>query len=93
MQIGEKYNCSGENFRGLLAFAAPKDATPLIFAEKTFANSHKTAKWYPYRHQSLLYPTVQVHVNRSFGSGDIIAQSYPYGIIPVLASEGLPRRF
>ena len=48
MQIGEKYNCSGENFRGLLAFAAPKDATPPIFAGKTFVNSHKTAKWYPY---------------------------------------------
>ena len=39
-----KYDIRGENFRGLLAFAAPKDATPPNFAEKTFANSHKTAK-------------------------------------------------
>ena len=36
----------GENYRGLLVFAgAPKDATPSNFAEKTFANSHKTAKF------------------------------------------------
>ena len=27
----------GENYRGLLVFAAPKDATPSNFAEKTFA--------------------------------------------------------
>ena len=41
LRIGEKYNFCGENFRGLLAFAAPKDTTPQNFAEKTFANSHK----------------------------------------------------
>ena len=29
-QIGEKYDFHGENFRGLLAFATPKDATPQI---------------------------------------------------------------
>ena len=34
-----------ENIRGLLAFAVPKDATPLNFVEKTCANSHKTAKF------------------------------------------------
>ena len=39
-----KYDFCGENFCGLLAFAAPKDATPPNFTEKTFANSHKTAK-------------------------------------------------
>ena len=35
----------GENFRGLLAFAAPKDATLTNFTEKTFANNHKTTKF------------------------------------------------
>ena len=28
-----------------LTFTVPKDATPPIFAEKTFANSYKTAKF------------------------------------------------
>ena len=41
MQIGD---FCGENFHGLLGFAAPKDATLPNFVEKTFANSHKTAK-------------------------------------------------
>ena len=44
-RIGEKYNFCGENFRGLLASAAPKDATPPNFAEKIFANHHKTVKF------------------------------------------------
>ena len=44
-RIGEKYNFCRENFHGLLAFATPKDATPPNFAEKTFTNSHKTAKF------------------------------------------------
>ena len=39
-----KYDFRGENFCGLLAFAAPKDAMPPNFTEKTFANSHKTVK-------------------------------------------------
>ena len=43
--IVEKYDFNGENFRGLLAFAAPKDATPPNFVEKTFANNHKAAKF------------------------------------------------
>ena len=30
LRIGEKYDFHGENVRGLLAFAAPKDATPQI---------------------------------------------------------------
>ena len=33
------------NLRGLLTFAMPKDTTPPNFAEKTYANSHKTAKF------------------------------------------------
>ena len=37
-----KYDFRVEDFRGLLAFAIPKDVTPPNFAEKTFANSHKT---------------------------------------------------
>ena len=44
-QIGEKYDFRGENFCGLLAYATPKDTTPPNFTEKTFANSHKTAKF------------------------------------------------
>ena len=44
-QIGEKYNFRGENFRGYLTFAAPKDATLPKFAEKTFANSHKNTQF------------------------------------------------
>ena len=43
--IGEKYDFCGENFRGLLASAAPKDATPPNFAKITFANRHKTVKF------------------------------------------------
>ena len=42
-RIGETFN--GEKFRGLLAFTAPKDATPPNFAEKAFVNSHKTVKF------------------------------------------------
>ena len=45
LQIGEKYDVRGENFCGLFAFAAPKDATLPNFTEKTFANSHKTVKF------------------------------------------------
>ena len=33
-RIGEKYDFHGENFRGLLTFAAPKDATPQISRRK-----------------------------------------------------------
>ena len=44
-RIGEKYHIRGENFHGLLAFAAPKDGTPQNFMKKTFTNSHKTAKF------------------------------------------------
>ena len=41
-QIDEKYDFYRENFCGLLTCAVPKDATPPNFAEKTFANSHKS---------------------------------------------------
>ena len=44
-QIGEKDNFREENFRGMLAIAAPKKTMPENFAEKTFVNSHKTAKF------------------------------------------------
>ena len=44
-KLGEKYDFHGEKFRGLLAFAVPKDTTTPNFVEKTFANSHKTAKF------------------------------------------------
>ena len=40
-----KIRFCGENFHGLLAFPVPRDATPPNFAEKTFANSLKTAKF------------------------------------------------
>ena len=43
--MGEKYNFHGENLRGLLTSAVPKDATPPNFMEKTFANCHKTTKF------------------------------------------------
>ena len=45
LRIGEKYDFRRENFRGLLVCAAPKDAMPPNFTEKTFANSHKTGKF------------------------------------------------
>ena len=41
-QIGEN---RGENFCGLLPFPTPTNAMPPNFAEKTFTNSHKTAKF------------------------------------------------
>ena len=41
----EKYDFCGENFCGLLAFAASKNATPQTFTKKTLANSHKTVKF------------------------------------------------
>ena len=44
-QTGEKDNFHGENFHRVLACAVPKDTTPPNFAEKTFVNSHKTAKF------------------------------------------------
>ena len=34
LRIGEKYDFRGENFHGLLAFAAPKDVTPQISQRK-----------------------------------------------------------
>ena len=40
-QIGGKYDFFQEHFRGLLAFATPKDASPLNFMEKTFAKATK----------------------------------------------------
>ena len=43
--MGENYDLCGENCHGLLACAAPKGATTQNFAEKTFANSHKTKKF------------------------------------------------
>ena len=43
--IGEKDNFHREKFRGLLVFVMPKGATPPSFTEKTFKNSHKTAKF------------------------------------------------
>ena len=44
-RIGEKYDFCSENFRALLAHAMLKDTMPPDFAEKTFVNSHKTAKF------------------------------------------------
>ena len=44
-RIGEKYDFRGKNFCRLLTFAAPKDTMPPNFAENTFANSHKTARF------------------------------------------------
>ena len=41
-QIGDFYE---ENFSGLLTRAAPKDTMSQNFAEKTFVNSYKTAKF------------------------------------------------
>ena len=40
-QFGEKNDFRGENFHGLLAFAASKDTTLPNCEEKTFTNSHK----------------------------------------------------
>ena len=37
-QFGEKYDFRGENFHGLLAFAASKDTTLPNCEEKTFTN-------------------------------------------------------
>ena len=42
---GEQYNFRGEKFCRLLTFAAPKNATPPNFAQKTFTNSYKTVKF------------------------------------------------
>ena len=44
LQIGENYDFCEENFRGLLAFAAPKVPRPQIL-QKSFANNHKTLKF------------------------------------------------
>ena len=42
---GENSDFRRVNFRGLLTCAVPKDGTPPNFAEKTVANSHKSAKF------------------------------------------------
>ena len=52
-QIGVKYDFHGENFRKLLTFPTPKDATPPNFTEKTFTNSHKTAKFTKVSHYTV----------------------------------------
>ena len=44
-KLGEKYDFHGENLHRLLPFAVPTDPMPPNFTEKTFANSHKTAKF------------------------------------------------
>ena len=44
-KIGEKYDFHWENFHWLLTFAAPKAAILPNFTQKTFANTHKTAKF------------------------------------------------
>ena len=44
-QIGEKYDFHGENFHGLLTFAASKDTMLPNCEEKIFTNSHKTVKF------------------------------------------------
>ena len=67
-QIGERYDFSGENFHRLLTFAMPKDATPPTFVEKTFAPSHKTAKFAKvFSLESLLYSTFLRHIYLEFG--------------------------
>ena len=45
VRIGEKHDFDGENLHGLLTFAVPKNTTAPNFADKTFTNSHKTAKF------------------------------------------------
>ena len=57
MRIGEKYDFHGENLHGLLTFAVPKDTTAPNFADKTLANSHKTAKFV--KVFLLKFPTIQ----------------------------------
>ena len=72
-RIGENYDYCRENFRGLVACALPKDTTPPNFTEKTFVNSHKTAKFtivfslkiFPLYGISLLGPHFRVDVRIS----------------------------
>ena len=54
----------GENFRRLLACAVPKDATPPNFAEKTFANSHKSVKFV--KVLSLKFPAISAVASAYF---------------------------
>ena len=69
MRIGEKYNFHGENFHGLLTFAAPKDATPANFTEKTFVNNHKTTKFAKvFSLKSFLLSGVCMHLHNHSGS-------------------------
>ena len=44
-QIGEKYDFCGENFHGLLAFAAPKVPHPQILQRKLSRIATKTTKF------------------------------------------------
>ena len=46
-QICEKYDFRWENFRGLLAFAVQKDATPQISQRKLSCIATKLRKFYP----------------------------------------------
>ena len=45
LRIGEKYDFLRRKLSRIVTFAAPKDATLSNFTEKTFANSHKNAKF------------------------------------------------
>ena len=63
-QIGEKYDFCWEIFRGLLSFAAPKDATLSNFTQKTFTSTHKTANSQKvFRYMVLCGHMYNVHVH------------------------------
>ena len=49
-------NFEGEKFRRFLTFAASKNAMTPNFTEKTFKNSHKTAKFASFLPQK--FPTI-----------------------------------
>ena len=74
MQIGEKYNCSGENFRGLLALATkPRNGTLIDINPCCIQR---------YKFMSIGRRVQEISLHKVT----------PKLCIPVLASEGLPRR-
>ena len=76
LRIGEKYDFCGENFRRLLAFAVPKDATPPNFVEKTFANGHKTTKFTKVFSSKVSHYTVCVQLYSTYMCTRVLDKSF-----------------
>ena len=78
--IGEKYNFRRENFRGLLTFAAPKDATLQISRRKLscIAQNHEIRESFlPWKFSAIWYSHARGHPRCKVRESCIVLQSRP----------------